>query len=108
MIIRKLLEAGCSNEEAVCVVNEILENLNRYDIELECIEDFFEDFNITFNLSELEELFSDFGNLENKIKEELEEFCMNFGLCIHCGCNSFIESTINQSIICENCGHIRE
>lgn len=108
MIIRKLLEAGCSNEEAVCVVNEILENLNSYDIELECIEDFFGDFNITFDLGELEELFSDFGNLEDKIKEELEEYCMNFGLCIHCGCSSFVESIINQSIICENCGRIRE
>lgn len=42
MIINKLLEQGCNNEEAVCVVNEILENLNRYDIELECIEDFLE------------------------------------------------------------------
>lgn len=108
MIINKLLEQGCNNEEAVCVVNEILENLNRCDIELECIEDFFGDFNITFDLSELEELFSDFGNLEDKIKEELEEYCMSFGLCIHCGCNSFVESIINQSIICENCGRIRE
>lgn len=108
MIIKKLLEQGCNNAEAVCVVNEILENLNKYDIEFEYLEDFFGDFNITFDLVELEELHSDFGNLENKIREELEEYCTDFGLCIRCGCNSFVESIINQSVICENCGHIRE
>ena len=108
MIINKLLEQGCNNEEAVCVVNEILENLNRYDIEFECIEDFFGDFNITFDLIELEKLYLDFGNLEDKIKEELEEYCMNFGLCIHCGCNEFRESTINGTIFCTNCGKALE
>ena len=108
MIIKKLLEQGCNNEEAVEVMNEMILDLVQYKLEFENIEDFFGDFSITFGLDELEELYSEFDDLANVLEEELEEFCMNFGLCIHCGCNSFVESIINQSIICENCGHIRE
>lgn len=104
MIYKKLLELGCNNEEVVIVMNNIILNLIQYNIEFDCIEDFFADFSITFGLDELEEIYLNFEDLAHVLQEELDTFCEDNGLCKCCGCNEFRESIINDSVFCTNCG----